>query len=286
MVEILDQSSGKLIGLKVSGKLLHEDYQTFVPMLEKLIEEHGSVRCLMEMTDLHGIEPRALWDEIQFDVRHGRQIEALRRRRRSDLGGLDDRAVPADLLQRGDPVLRRLGQGQGVGMGQGGIVTGPGIGIPDGTVHLRGRVSGPASAEWPVSRRVEERTTMTTEPQGTSPGSWLAPGTATRQRRNVCWKSPTTSCMPLAIELMHRERPGHTLQPTDLVHEAVLRLDGGEGLGQGRHRAYFFGAMAQAMQRILVEHARRRRACAAAGTVAACRSTRPWTRSSRPTAST
>ena len=75
MVEVLDQSSGKLIGLKVSGKLLHEDYQTFVPMLEKLIEEHGSVRCLIEMTDLHGIEPRALWDEIQFDVHHARQIE-------------------------------------------------------------------------------------------------------------------------------------------------------------------------------------------------------------------
>ena len=122
MVEGLDQSSGKLIGLKVSGKLLHEDYQTFVPMLEKLIEEHGSVRCLIEMTDLHGIEPRALWDEIQFDVHHARQIERLRRRRRSDVGSLDDQAVPADLLQRGDPVLRRLGEGQGVGMDQGGDV--------------------------------------------------------------------------------------------------------------------------------------------------------------------
>ena len=59
MVEVLDQSSGKLIGLKVSGKLLHKDYQTFVPMLEKLIEEHGGIRCLVEMTDLHGIELRA-----------------------------------------------------------------------------------------------------------------------------------------------------------------------------------------------------------------------------------
>ena len=47
----------------------------FVPRLEKLIEEHGSIRCLVEMTDLHGIELRALWDEIKFDVRHARQIE-------------------------------------------------------------------------------------------------------------------------------------------------------------------------------------------------------------------
>ncbi len=46
-----------------------------MPLLEKLIEDHGSVRCLVELTDLHGIEPRALWDEIKFDVHHARQIE-------------------------------------------------------------------------------------------------------------------------------------------------------------------------------------------------------------------
>jgi len=58
MMEILDRSSGKVLGIKVSGKLLHQDYQRFVPMLEALIAEHGSSRCLVEMTDLHGIELR------------------------------------------------------------------------------------------------------------------------------------------------------------------------------------------------------------------------------------
>jgi hypothetical protein len=75
MIEMLDQSTGKVLGVRVSGKLAHQDYECFVPLLEKLIEEHGSVRCLVEMTDLHGIELRALWDEIKFDVRHARQIE-------------------------------------------------------------------------------------------------------------------------------------------------------------------------------------------------------------------
>jgi hypothetical protein len=75
MIEILERGSGKVFGMKVSGKILHRDYQHFVPMLEKLIEEHGSVRCLIEMIDFHGIELRALWDEIKFDVRHARQIE-------------------------------------------------------------------------------------------------------------------------------------------------------------------------------------------------------------------
>ena len=75
MIETLDQNAGKVFGMRVSGKLLHQDYERFVPMLEKLIADHGSIRCLVEMTDLHGIELRALWDEIKFDVRHARQIE-------------------------------------------------------------------------------------------------------------------------------------------------------------------------------------------------------------------
>jgi len=46
-----------------------------VPRLEKVIEEHGSIRSFVEMTEFRGIEPRALWDEIKFDVRHARRIE-------------------------------------------------------------------------------------------------------------------------------------------------------------------------------------------------------------------
>ncbi len=75
MIEMLSRSFGKVFGMKVGGKLQHQDYERIVPMLEKLIQEHGTVRCLVEMTELHGIEPRALWDEIKFDVRHARQIE-------------------------------------------------------------------------------------------------------------------------------------------------------------------------------------------------------------------
>src|SRR5271165_3989232 len=101
MIEMLDQSSGKVFGMRVSGKLAHQDYERFVPLLEKLIEDHGSVRCLVELTDLHGIEPRALWDEIKFDVRHARQIERCAVVRQT-VGGLDDQAVAADLRESRD----------------------------------------------------------------------------------------------------------------------------------------------------------------------------------------
>ncbi|MEL6363932.1 MAG: ECF-type sigma factor [Pseudomonadota bacterium] len=61
----------------------------------------------------------------------------------------------------------------------------------------------------------------------------------------------------LARARMARERAGHTLQATALVHEAFLRLTGGEEVGWDG-RAHFFAAAAEAMRRVLVDHARRR----------------------------
>jgi len=63
----------------------------------------------------------------------------------------------------------------------------------------------------------------------------------------------------LAAAKMAQERPGQTLQPTALVHEAWLRLVGKEQPGWNG-RAHFFGAAAEAMRRILIENARRKKA--------------------------
>jgi RNA polymerase sigma factor (TIGR02999 family) len=61
----------------------------------------------------------------------------------------------------------------------------------------------------------------------------------------------------LAVARMAHESAGHTLQPTALVHEAWLRLTG-DREQNWKSRAYFFAAAAEAMRRILVEHARRK----------------------------
>src|SRR5215468_5986856 len=62
----------------------------------------------------------------------------------------------------------------------------------------------------------------------------------------------------LAARKLAREKPGQTLQPTALVHEAYLQL---VGPGPGRHwrnRTHFFRAAAEAMRHILVDQARRK----------------------------
>jgi len=61
----------------------------------------------------------------------------------------------------------------------------------------------------------------------------------------------------IAAAKMAQERPGQTLQPTALVHEAWLRL-GGDAQPAWQNRAHFFAAAAEAMRRILVERARRK----------------------------
>ncbi len=70
----------------------------------------------------------------------------------------------------------------------------------------------------------------------------------------------------LAERYMRRERPGHTLQPTALAHEAYLRL-----IDQSRvdwkSRAHFFGVAAEMIRRILVDHARKRAAAKRGGGV-------------------
>jgi RNA polymerase sigma factor (TIGR02999 family) len=59
----------------------------------------------------------------------------------------------------------------------------------------------------------------------------------------------------LAAEKLTQEKPGQTLQPTALVHEAYLRLVGGQ---QFDNRGHFFVAAAEAMRRLLIDKARRK----------------------------
>jgi RNA polymerase sigma factor (TIGR02999 family) len=63
----------------------------------------------------------------------------------------------------------------------------------------------------------------------------------------------------LAAQRLAQERPGQTLQATALVHEAYLRLVDGEKAQHWNSRGHFFGAAAEAMRRILIENARRKK---------------------------
>jgi stage II sporulation SpoAA-like protein len=76
-VELHEESDGKILNIKMSGKLTKEDYKQFVPEVDRLIKQHGKIRVLCQMHDFHGWEMGALWEDVKFDVKHFAHIERL-----------------------------------------------------------------------------------------------------------------------------------------------------------------------------------------------------------------
>lgn len=76
-VEFHESLSGKMLVVKLSGKLDKDDYAKFVPHVEKLIQQHGKIRMLVELHDFHGWTAGGLWEDIKFDIRHFNDIERL-----------------------------------------------------------------------------------------------------------------------------------------------------------------------------------------------------------------
>lgn len=100
---------------------------------------------------------------------------------------------------------------------------------------------------------------------GASPGA--GPASIILQRVSDGDSAAAAELLPMVYEqlraaaaaAMKHERRGHTLQPTALVHEAFLRLLGPREVPWA-HRAHFYAAAAEAMRRILIDHARARAA--------------------------
>jgi len=77
MIEQLPQSSDKVLGFKLSGKLHDEDYKKFVPVIDAAVAKVGKIRLLAQFHDFHGWDMHALWDDIKFSTRHCLDIERI-----------------------------------------------------------------------------------------------------------------------------------------------------------------------------------------------------------------
>jgi hypothetical protein len=76
-IQLNEQPDGKILAVHVSGKLAKADYEHFVPEFERLVQQHGKLRVLFDMTGFHGWEAGALWEDIKFDTKHFADIERL-----------------------------------------------------------------------------------------------------------------------------------------------------------------------------------------------------------------
>jgi hypothetical protein len=77
MFERLDVKPGKVVGIKISGKLTDDDYKSFTPEMETIIAKEGKLRLLCVVEDFHGWTPKAMWDDLKFDIKHHSACERL-----------------------------------------------------------------------------------------------------------------------------------------------------------------------------------------------------------------
>src|ERR1700674_1219335 len=69
MFQMLPESSGRLVALRVSGKLTKQDMVSVAPPLEEKIRENGKVDLFCDMTDLHGWSLGGFWAELKFGAK-------------------------------------------------------------------------------------------------------------------------------------------------------------------------------------------------------------------------
>ncbi len=76
-ITISENGGTDIVEVTLSGKLEKEDYEAFVPEIERRVAVHGKLRMLVAMVDFHGWEIAALWEDIKFDFKHHADIEKL-----------------------------------------------------------------------------------------------------------------------------------------------------------------------------------------------------------------
>jgi hypothetical protein len=76
-VTLKDTNGGKVLEVQLTGKLAKEDYEHFVPAVERLVKAHGKIRMLVEMHDFHGWTVGGLWRDFDFEAKHFGDIERL-----------------------------------------------------------------------------------------------------------------------------------------------------------------------------------------------------------------
>ena len=76
-IQLTEETSGKTLTVRVSGKLASADYEHFVQEFERLVAQNGKLRVLFEMIAFHGWEAGALWADTKFALKHFSDIDRL-----------------------------------------------------------------------------------------------------------------------------------------------------------------------------------------------------------------
>ena len=76
-IQLEEENGGKVLVVHVSGTLTKADYAPFVPVVDRLVRQHGKLRLLFDMSGFHGWEAGAAWEDFKFGAKHYSDIERL-----------------------------------------------------------------------------------------------------------------------------------------------------------------------------------------------------------------
>ena len=76
-VELKELNDGTLLEIHVSGTLVKKDYDAFVPVVERLLKQQGTIDMLVAMHDFHGETAGAFWEDTKFAVHHFSDVKRL-----------------------------------------------------------------------------------------------------------------------------------------------------------------------------------------------------------------
>ena len=76
-IRLSEEKDGKILNIHVFETLAKADYEHFMPEFERLVKKHGKLRILFDMTEFHGWEVSAFWEDIKFDIKHFADIERI-----------------------------------------------------------------------------------------------------------------------------------------------------------------------------------------------------------------
>ena len=76
-LDLSTELDGRILVATATGKLVKEDYDHFVPEVDRLVKEFGKVNILFHLRDFHGWKAAALWEDTKFAVRHFHDINRL-----------------------------------------------------------------------------------------------------------------------------------------------------------------------------------------------------------------
>jgi hypothetical protein len=74
---LAENEAGNMVELHLAGKLRRADFREIVPELDRLIDRHGKINVLVDLSDLESLTAGAVWEDLKFDSRHLTDFERV-----------------------------------------------------------------------------------------------------------------------------------------------------------------------------------------------------------------